>query len=70
MRIELVQETRKEKIQRWVKKVKKQTGRQKADYERLCNGKTAKKQKLAKLMADDIYMSVPEDIMDDVYGLL
>lgn len=70
MRIELVQETREEKIQRWVKKMRKRIARQTPDYERLRDSDSAEEQKLAVFMNDAFYMSVPEDIRDDVYELL
>ena len=70
MRIELVPETREEKIQRWVRKVKKQISRQTPDYNRLYDSNDSSDQKLAVFMADALYLSVPEDIRDEVYDLL
>ena len=70
MMIELVPETREEKIQHWTRKIDKKIAREKADINRLYDSDIAEDQKMAKLMADSIYMSVPEDIRDDVYDML
>jgi len=70
MRIEFVPETRDEKIQRWVKKTKKAIARHTADYNRLYSSDSGEEQKLAELMSDAIYISVPEDVRDDVFELL